>query len=83
MKTKCPNFLRKIDDHHTLAIHELIGKNEVYLETNPTAIGELNADGTSIVVGIDESKFFHRKHETLKNLIKRFIFPRIYMFSNR
>ena len=35
---------------------------EVDLETNPSVIGGINADGTPIVVEIDESKFFHRKY---------------------
>nr|XP_047129383.1 uncharacterized protein LOC124809361 [Hydra vulgaris] len=35
---------------------------EVDLETNPSFIGGTNADGTPIVVEIDESKFFHRKY---------------------
>ena len=35
---------------------------EVDLETNPSVIGGINADGTPIVVEIDESNFFHRKY---------------------
>ncbi|XP_047127811.1 uncharacterized protein LOC124808650 [Hydra vulgaris] len=34
----------------------------VELETNPSVIGGINADGTPIVIEIDESKFFHRKY---------------------
>ncbi|XP_047146191.1 male abnormal protein mab-31-like [Hydra vulgaris] len=35
---------------------------EVELETNLSVIGGINADGTPIVIEIDESKFFHRKY---------------------
>ncbi|XP_065652014.1 uncharacterized protein LOC136079718 [Hydra vulgaris] len=35
---------------------------EIYLETNPTMIGGINAVGAPIVVEIDESKFFYRKY---------------------
>jgi transposase-like protein len=35
---------------------------EVDLETNPSVIGGINADGTPIIVEIDEPKFFNRKY---------------------
>ena len=35
---------------------------EKELEDNPTVIGGMNEDGTSVVVEIDETKFFHRKY---------------------
>ena len=35
---------------------------KVDVETNPSVIGGINADGTPIVIEIDESKFFHRKY---------------------
>ena len=34
---------------------------EKELEDNPTVKGGMNEDGTSVVVEIDETKFFHRK----------------------
>lgn len=42
------NFCREVCEH--------------YLEANPMVIGGLNDDGTSKIVEIDETKFFHRKY---------------------
>ena len=52
------------DASHTLADWANFCRDvcEVDLETNPAVIGDFNADGTAVVVEIDESKFFHRKY---------------------
>ena len=53
------------DASHTLADWGIFCRDvcEVYLKTNPTIIGGVNADGTPIVVEINEFKFFHRKYQ--------------------